>query len=126
MLLIGLSVIVLGGFLLAARDASWSLTRWSNRAEGIQSERTPEWELTNVVTGIALVLLGLLALGLGLFAGAQKPAASSEVTITVSDPATGESYTKTLSEEEYRRYQKDPSALMTITAAEMRQRRKGH
>ena len=122
-LLPGLLTIAVGIFQLCARDASWRLTERSNRARGVPSERTPEWETSNTVTGILIVICGLLLLGAASFAGAHNPPASPATTITVTDPATGQSLTRTLTEEEFRRYQRDPSEFLTITSVEMRQRR---
>lgn len=66
MVILGIFLIVLGGVLLFFRNASWRLQEMGNRAEGITSERTPQFDATQIAIGIVLLVVGGICLLLGI------------------------------------------------------------
>lgn len=71
-----------------APDLIWSLTEWNNQMRGIQSERTETWEFGRVVSGVILIVCGIV-LGLwGWSANAENAARDAEATAVVQLRAT--------------------------------------
>jgi hypothetical protein len=57
-----------GGLMLFSKDTMWDLTEWNNRRKGItNNERTPEWEASMTLGGIAAVALGIFVLAVVIF-----------------------------------------------------------
>jgi hypothetical protein len=72
----------MGGVILAAimligwglvcifgRDLVWELKQFDRRADGLVSERTPEWEGMTAAGGVVAILLGLVPLAILIFNG---------------------------------------------------------
>ncbi len=66
LVLIGLAGITMGCIQLFAPDRSWKMTQWSNNLRGVKSERTPHWEMMNIVSGIFVCLMSFFLIGVAL------------------------------------------------------------
>jgi len=62
----GIVIIVLGLLSIFAQDLVWDFTEWQNRAKGVASERTPEWENATTIGGMIAIVAGIVMLMLGL------------------------------------------------------------
>ena len=63
MLCLGSIILLTFGLLsLFAKDIMWELTAWGNKINGIASERTDTWDTMTSISGVALVIMGLILL----------------------------------------------------------------
>lgn len=67
----------LGVLQLFAPNLMWNLQVLGNRSEGLKSERTEAWEIKRVISGIVLIIAGLVIAGWAL--SAQQWFADSQV-----------------------------------------------
>lgn len=80
------AVILIGLGLLSifARDLLWELTQWSNSIKGLASERGENWDTWTVISGVTLMIIGLI-LALAVFGqNAQERRENEEATATVA------------------------------------------
>ena len=78
---VGLLFVVLGSAQLLLPDLWWRFHAWSKRVEGVQPERTEEWDRWRGCGGVFLVLFGL---GLTIYGCSQS--GRSEPTTPYSPP----------------------------------------
>lgn len=65
-LIIGSTAILFGLFYILGKDVLWALTEWGHSLSGLVSERTTAWETRTTVSGVCLLVIGILILGSGV------------------------------------------------------------
>jgi hypothetical protein len=58
-ILVVILMVGMGLVSLLAPDLMWSWTQWNNEMKGLKSERTDNWEMGRVFSGLALIGVGL-------------------------------------------------------------------
>jgi uncharacterized membrane protein len=62
----GLLLIILGCSLIFAREMWWAVQEVSNQIQGRASERTDLWDLSQIVVGAIVIVLGIFVVTVGL------------------------------------------------------------
>lgn len=80
------AVILVGLGLLSifARDMLWELTHWSNSIKGVASERTENWDIWSVISGVILIVIGGGLVLVVVGSNAQEQRENEEATATMN------------------------------------------
>lgn len=62
MIIAGICAIIAALLQIFARDMAWKSAQAQNRQRGVKSERTKEWEISNVFYGVLVVFGGIFLL----------------------------------------------------------------
>lgn len=90
LLLIGIGLLMggWGAVMLFDPDTAWSLQEWSNRNNGVKSERTQEWEAGQGIGGIGLIIFGIAMFVFAIYLYGEFASSSASQEKTASEIVT--------------------------------------
>lgn len=63
----GAILIVIGLFKMFEQNTVWAWTEWRLKRQGIEADRTDVWDKRQRIDGLAMIVIGILALVYALF-----------------------------------------------------------
>ncbi len=87
LLLVGIGLLMggWGAVMLFDPDTAWNLQEWSNRNNGVKSERTQEWEAGQGIGGIGLIIFGIVMFVLAIYIYGEFSSSTASHELTTSE-----------------------------------------